>query len=101
MLSVNSIMAQEKIMEVWKALNKDTKDNAFKDSVPIINIDEKITRSQINGTLSVQGHTYGAQNSFKYDSKIVWNNCPDEITQNKNIHPPKKVIKMFVKKLPL
>ena len=53
------------------------------------------------GLLIINGHTVGTINNFINDGKKVWNHCPDEITQSKAIHPPKSLIKKFVKTLPL
>ena len=52
-------------------------------------------------TLTIEGHSQLTRNNFINDSKIVWNHCPDEITKNSCIHPPKKLIKKFVKTLPM
>ena len=77
------------------------KSNSFKESVPIINKDERTLRSQIKGTLTIVGHSKSVRNSFINDSKKIWNQCPDEITKNINILPPKALIKKFVNTLPL
>ena len=69
--------------------------------MPAININEIITRSQIKGTLIINGHSELTRNSFKNDSKILWNHCPDEITKNNFKLPPKKLIKNFVRTLPM
>ena len=99
--TIDSKIMCDKLKLYWKALKRDKKDNSFKASMPIINTNERITRSQTNGTLTIEGHSQLTQNNFINDSKIVWNHCPDEITKNSCIHPPKKLIKKFVKTLPM
>ena len=101
MLSVNRINAQTKLTEVWKALHKDQKPNNFKNSVPQINEEERQLRSKSKGLLTITGHTTVTRNSFINDGKILWNQCPEEIMQSKTLHPPKTLIKKFVKTLPL
>ena len=101
MLSVNRINAQVKITEVWKALNIDPKENSFKTSLPNTNHDERILRSNSNGQLTITGSSQGTLNSYKNDSKKVWNNTPSEITKFMALHPPKQMIKKFVNTLPL
>ena len=101
MLSVNRINAQTKITEVWKAIKKDKNDNLFKNGVPKINSDERQSRSMAKGLLIIKGHTVGTQNTFINDGKRLWNKCPHEITQFNALHPPKALIKKFVKTLPL
>ena len=101
MLSVKRINAQTKITEVWKAINKDNKDNSFKASLPNNNQEERVSRSKTNGLLNISGSSNGARNSFINDSKMVWNNCPVEITKYKALHPPKSLIKKFLSSLPL
>ena len=100
-LSVNRINAQTKITEVWKALNLETKDNKFKKSIPQHNDGERESRSMTKGLLTINGHSVAARNCFINDSKKIWNKCPDELRNKKVAHPPKKLIKKFVKTLPL
>ena len=95
------INAQTKITEVWKAIKKDKNDNLFKNGVPKINSDERQSRSMAKGLLIIKGHTVGTQNTFINDGKRLWNKCPHEITQFNALHPPKALIKKFVKTLPL
>ena len=77
------------------------KPNTFKNSVPQINVEERQLRSKSKGLLTLTGHTTVTRNSFINDGKILWNQCPEEIMQSKTLHPPKALIKKFVKTLPL
>ena len=101
MLSVNRLNAQIKITEVWKALHCDSKQNAYKNSIPKINPEERALRSHSKGILQIKGHSNEARNSFLNDSKYVWNELPEAITSHHALHPPKLIIKTFVKSLPL
>ena len=101
MLSVNRLNAQIKITEVWKALHCDPKQNAYKNSIPKINPEERALRSHSKGILQIKGHSNEARNSFLNDSKYVWNELPEAITSHQALNPPKLKIKTFVKSLPL
>ena len=73
----------------------------YQKSVPQINEEERQLRSKSKGLLTITGHTTVTRNSFINDGKILWNQCPEEIMQSKTLHPPKTLIKKFVKTLPL
>ena len=73
----------------------------FKKSIPNKNDGERESRSKTKGLLTITGHSVAASNSFINDSKKVWNKCPDELRNKIVTHPPKMLIKKFVKTLPL
>ena len=98
-LSVNQMMAQIKITEMWKATC--TSNNPLK--VEQKNIPEcgRITRSHTNGDLNIEGFSTLSQNSCVEDAKRVWNNVPNQIKSASTLYTAKKEIKAYCCTLPI
>ena len=83
MLSVNQIMAQIKLTEMWKAIN--TNKNPLNFQPRSAAEDTRTTRSISNGMLENSGFSVLSKNSFIEDSKRVWNLAPSSIKDAKSL----------------
>ena len=98
-LSINQMNAQIKLAEVWKSLNiqnyplkvkrKEASDNMV------------LTRAVKNGFLVESGKKELTQNTCISDAIKLWNNAPREVQEANSLLSAKRLIKSFVKTLPI
>ena len=91
--------AQIKLLDFWKALNFEN--NPLKIEKDKKLNDERVLRSDTNGTLCASGITVIAKSSFINDGKNIWNKAPAALKLYKSLYSVKTEIKKFVKLLPL
>ena len=99
MLSVNQMMAQIKVTEMWKAVN--TTNNPLHFKAREIPVNGRITRSNTNGMMESIGCSNLSQNTFIEDSKRLWNNVPDTIKNASTLYMAKKEIKKYCAIFPM
>jgi hypothetical protein len=98
-LSVNQMMAQIKLQEIWKSQHSET--------YPI----KWVTRNDIThdrrtraSTENVLIETYGGKTlngTFINDAAKIWNRAPVDIKESTSLYAAKKNIKKFVRSLPI
>ena len=96
--SVNQMNAQCKLLEIWKASNKE--------GYPFIprtisrNEYGPNTRACSSGMLVETARTNCSQKTFRHDTLHIWNKAPQEVKDFKSLFSAKKAIKSFVSTLP-
>ena len=98
-LSVNQMNAQIKLNEMWKSVhvpNYPTKSTSISRSDEVVN-----TRAVSAGLLKEPKSTNASQRIFLNDAIHIWNKAPMSITHCVSLFAAKKVIKSFVKSLPI
>ena len=99
MMSVNQIMAQIKIQEVWKALNfQDYPVGIEKQFVKEVG---PATRASTNGRLIEKGESCSAQKTCINDYIKLWNKLPSLVTECNTFYQIKVQSKLFAKTLPI
>ena len=94
-LSINQLVAEVRLVEVWKALNtKNTLSNLFEKV-------EGTTRASQNNKIKVVKNSQLRENSFVYPTVKLWNSAPVSVTRAETEIKAKKGIREFVKSLPL
>ena len=94
-LSINQLVAEVRLVEVWKALNtKNTLSNLFEKV-------EGTTRASQNNKIKVVKNSQLRENSFVYPTVKLWNSAPVSVTRAETENKAKKGIREFVKSLPL
>ena len=99
MLSVNQLNAQIKLTETWKLMNN--KKSSLKNLVIKSFDSERVMRSVSKGELIEEGSSILSKNTFQNDSARLWNKSTNNIKESESIYSAKKLIKVFVKTLPI
>ena len=99
MLSINQLIAQMKLTEIWKAVKDEN--HPFKIKVKTINQEEITTRGQVSGYIKSNAKSNVTQKTFINDSIKAWNLAPNELKTTVTINGAKAAIKKFVKTLPI
>ena len=94
-LSINQLVAEVRLMEVWKALNTNSSLSGLFEKV------EGGTRAAESNKIKVALNSQLRENSFVYPTVKLWNSAPRSITLAKTQLKAKKEIRQFVKSLPL
>ena len=99
MMSVNRIMAQIKIQEVWKALNiQDYPVKIYKQTVKDVG---PATRASTNGRLIENGKSCASQKTCLNVAIKLWNKLPSSVTDSKTFNQIKLQSKLYAKTLPV
>ena len=98
-LSVNQMNAQIKLLDMWKASN--TLNHPMKLKRIQATEERATTRAITNGDLVESGITILAKNTFMNDSIKAWNNAPLTIKACQTVWAAKRMIRKFVKTLPV
>ena len=99
MLSANQLNASVKLLEMWKALNKD--------NYPLTvnrqenNANGMSTRADSVGRPIEIGKTILTQKTSVSDAIHLWNRSPKNVTESLSLYQAKKEIRSFVKLLPI
>ena len=98
-LSVNQLNAQSKINDIWKATHLDN----YPTKVTTLNsiVNSANTRAKASGNLVELGQTTIMQSTFINDATKAWNMVPSSIKTEENQLKAKRLIKEFVKTLPI
>ena len=99
MLSVNQLNASIKLTELWKA-NK-IKDCPLKITRPLSENPMRTHSTRNDNLLEIKGKSDIVWSTFINDGIRLWNTAPLELKNCANIYPAKKLIKSFVKTLPV
>ena len=99
MLSVNQINAQIKLSEVWKSLNYVNYPTKWEQKMT--KEDERKTRATEAKIVPETAKTTRSQATFDNDAKKVWNKAPAPIKDSKSLSAVKKLIRSYVKTLPI
>ena len=94
-LSINQLVAEVRLVEVWKALNTKNSLSGLFEKV------EGTTRAAQNNKIKVLKNSQLRENSFVYPTVKLWNSAPISVTQADSESKAKKGIRQFVKTLPL
>ena len=96
--SVNQIMAQIKLIEVWKSIIVNNYPIQWKNREEVMK--REGLKSSNKPDLIITGRSAIQDKSFINDAARVWNNAPMEIKSCKSLHSAKKLIKLFSRTLP-
>ena len=100
-LSVNQMIAEVRLVEAWKIVHDPSSPLhgtiSFKES----HTNVVITRSQHHPILDPGRPNKIARNSFAAPTALVWNSAPNCIKEAKSCLIAKKLIRNYVKNLPL
>ena len=100
MLSVNQMMAQIKLIEMWKTshfANYPIQTEQLSPQEDVMN-----TRARTNGLLLKESKVSNlSQRTFLNDAIHIWNQAPIAIRECASLYCAKKAIKTFVAKLPI
>ena len=99
MLSVNQINASIKLTELWKA----TKSNEcpLKITRPLCENHMRMHSTRNDNLLETKGKSEVVWSTFLNDGIRLWNNAPLDLKNSTSIYSAKKLIKSFVKTLPI
>ena len=99
MYSVNQIMAQKKLCEMWKVNNV----NNYPIRVETVNRKEEhmVTRAITNNMLKETAKSNVTMGTFINDAIKAWNKCPNDIKNAQSYNIAKHLIKSFSKSLPI
>ena len=100
MLSVNQLMAQIKLFEMWKSIHV----NNYPIHTELLspNEDGLQTRASSSGLHIKEGKvTNLSERTFLNDAIHIWNQSPNEIKECVSLYSAKKAIKSFVATLPI
>ena len=101
-LSMNQYSAVDKVSLAWMSLKDPTLPTNEFFNIPT-GIQERASRSQVNGDLRQSAVTTVGQSNLPFTAIKVWNKCDGQIRSTVQTHrkAPKSVIKKFAKSLPL
>ena len=99
LLSVNQINAKVKLQEIWKVMN--IADYPLKIKLSEVKTDQVATRAMVNRTPLEMGSTTLKSKTCVSDAIKLWNLAPNDIKSCTSINSLKKIVKEFVKTLPV
>ena len=99
LFSVNQIMAQIKLLEVWKSINVPDYPTQWTSRTDVMK--KEGLKSANKPDLVSTGRTAIQDSTFINDAARVWNFAPLAIKQCKNLYSVKKQIKIFTRSLPI
>ena len=99
MMSINQINAQIKLTVMWKACH--TTNYPIEIRKQSTNDGATTTRAVANGRLVEPGTSNVATKTFVGDATRLWNKVPIEIKNSESLYTAKKLIKTYVKTLPI
>ena len=99
MLSINQLAAQEKLTEMWKAVN--TENYPIQMAAQSVSEVGMATRADHQGRLIEVGHSKITTQSFVGDASRVWNKAPSKIKEAKTIGSAQNAIKAYCKTIPI
>ena len=94
-LSINQLVAEVRLKEVWKALNTESSLSGLFEKV------EGPTRASASNKIKVGMNSQLRENSFVYPTVKLWNRAPDSVRLANTELKAKREIRQFVRTLPL
>ena len=97
--SVKQLMAQIKLLEIWKSINSKDYPIQWKRREDVMK--KEGLKSSNKPDLVITGRSSIQDASFINDTARVWNNAPEALKSCKSLHTVKKQIKIYTKTLPI
>ena len=101
LLSVNQLMAQIKLQEVWKAVHIEKYGVSLDSFREHVDTSGRVTRPQPSRTFNDSTRLVLAEHSFHIDAAKLWNRAPIEVTNAQTLPCAKKAILKHVLKMPI
>ena len=99
MLSVNQLNAQIKLNDMWKANNVEDYPIKIEKHSPVNN--SATTRATISGKLIEKGFSNLTKSALINDATHLWNIAPAQLKNSVSTYIANKLIKDFVRQLPM
>ena len=99
LFSVNQIMAQIKLIEVWKSINITDYPIQWKSRAELIK--KEGLKSSNKPDLVIKGRTVIQDSTFINDTARVWNTAPQDLKNCKSLYSVKNQIKIYSRTLPI